>query len=130
MAFGSFDVLHKGHENYLKEAKGYGDYLIVVVARDKSILKFKGREPKNDENYRLGGVKKLDFVDEAVLGRENDIFKVLEDYEPDVICLGYDQETVSEEDLREQIKKRGIKAEVVRAKSFKPEIYKSSILKK
>ena len=39
MTFGSFDVLHKGHEHYLKEAKSYGDYLIVVVARDENILK-------------------------------------------------------------------------------------------
>ncbi|MAH01916.1 FAD synthase, partial [Candidatus Woesearchaeota archaeon] len=67
MAFGSFDMLHKGHEAYLKEAKSYGDYLIVIVARDDSIMKFKGKEPKNDENYRLEQIKKLDFVDEAVL---------------------------------------------------------------
>ena len=60
MAFGSFDILHKGHESYLKEAKGYGDYLVVVVARDENILRFKGRKPKHDENYRLSQVKKLD----------------------------------------------------------------------
>ena len=50
IAFGSFDILHKGHEAYLKEAKSYGDYLVVVVARDENILKFKGKNPRNDEN--------------------------------------------------------------------------------
>ena len=126
MAFGSFDVLHKGHEHYLKEAKSYGDYLIVVAARDENILKFKSTNPKYDENYRLGEVKKLGFVDEAVLGNKEDVFKVLEKFKPDVICFGYDQKSGN---LEEELKKRGLKAEIVRAKSFKPEIYKSSKLK-
>ncbi|MCH8329004.1 MAG: FAD synthase [Nanoarchaeota archaeon] len=130
MAFGSFDILHKGHEHYLEEAKSYGDYLVVVVARDKNIIRFKGEKPKHDENYRLEKVRKLNFVDEAVLGNEDDILKVLEDYNPNVICLGYDQRTIDEEKLKEEIKKRGLKIEIKRAKPFKPEIYKSSILKK
>jgi len=129
MAFGSFDMLHKGHEAYLKEAKSYGDYLIVIVARDDSIMKFKGKEPKNDENYRLEQIKKLDFVDEAVLGRKGNIFDVLEEYSPDVICLGYDQKTVEEEKLREELEKRNLKAKIVRAKPYKEDIYKSSKLK-
>ena len=53
MAFGSFDILHDGHKHYLKEAKSFGDYLVVIVARDENIVKFKGKKPKNDENYRL-----------------------------------------------------------------------------
>ena len=129
MAFGSFDMLHKGHEAYLKEAKSYGDYLIVIVARDESIIRFKGRKPKNDENSRLGQIKKLDFVDEAVLGRKINIFDVLEEYSPDVICLGYDQKTVEEEKLREELEKRNLKAKIVRAKPYKEDIYKSSKLK-
>ena len=128
MAFGSFDILHKGHEAYLKEAKGYGDYLIVIVARDENIIRFKGRKPKNDENYRLGQIKKLDFVDEAVLGHKGNIFDVLEEYRPDVICLGYDQKTVEEEKLREELEKRNIKAEIARAKPYKEDVYKSSKL--
>ncbi|HJO01688.1 MAG: FAD synthase [Candidatus Woesearchaeota archaeon] len=129
MAFGSFDMLHKGHEAYLKEAKSYGDYLIVIVARDESIIRFKGRKPKNDENSRLGQIKKLDFVDEAVLGSKGNIFDVLEEYSPDVICLGYDQKTVEEEKLREELEKRNLKAKIVRAKPYKEDIYKSSKLK-
>jgi FAD synthetase len=129
MAFGSFDMLHKGHEAYLKEAKSYGDYLIVIVARDESIIRFKGRKPKNDENSRLGQIKKLDFVDEAVLGSNGNIFDVLEEYSPDVICLGYDQKTVEEEKLREELEKRNLKAKIVRAKPYKEDIYKSSKLK-
>ena len=128
MAFGSFDILHKGHEAYLKEAKGYGDYLIVIVARDENIIRFKGRKPKNDENSRLGQIKKLNFVDEAVLGRKGNIFDVLEEFKPDIVCLGYDQKTVEEEKLREELEKRNIQAEIARAKPYKEDVYKSSKL--
>ena len=65
MAFGSFDVLHNGHEHYLKEAKSCGDYLIVIVAKDKNIARFKGRKPKNDEGHRLKQVRKLNFVERS-----------------------------------------------------------------
>jgi FAD synthetase len=129
IAFGSFDILHKGHEHYLKEAKSYGDFLIVVVARDKSIIKIKGKKPQNDENSRLGEIKKLDFVDEAVLGDEKDFFKSLDSYKPDVICLGYDQKTISIDDLKKGLEKRKLTAKIVRAKPFKENIYKSSLLK-
>ena len=126
MAFGSFDILHEGHISYLKEAKSYGDYLIVVVARDDNIVKFKGRKPINDENQRLKKIKELDFVDKAVLGNKEDIFKVLEEFKPNIICLGYDQKTTEEKTLNEELKKRKITAEIVRCRAFKPEIYKSS----
>jgi len=126
IAFGSFDILHEGHKHYLKEAKGFGDYLIVVVARDENIMRFKGHKPKNDENYRLGKVKELDFIDEVVLGHKDDILKVLEEFKPEVICLGYDQKTVDEGSLRKELKKRNLKAEIVRAKPYKEDVYKSS----
>ena len=129
MAFGSFDVLHKGHEAYLKEARSYGKHLIVIVAKDENILRFKGRKAKHDEEYRLRQVKRLDFVDEAVLGHKDDIFEVLGEFSPDVICLGYDQKTVEEEKLREELEKRNLKAKIVRAKPYKEDIYKSSKLK-
>ena len=128
MAFGSFDILHEGHKHYLNEAKGYGDYLIVVVARDSNILRFKGRKPRNDENYRLNEIKKLGFVDKAVLGHKEDILEVLKEFNPDIICLGYDQKTIDEEKLRQELEKRKLKAEIIRAKPYKEDVYKSSKL--
>tara|TARA_Y100000310_G_scaffold38326_1_gene35943 strand:+ start:15242 stop:15640 length:399 start_codon:yes stop_codon:yes gene_type:complete len=128
ITFGSFDVLHEGHKHYLQEAKGFGDHLVVVIARDENILKFKGRKSKNNEDYRLGEVKKLDFVDEAVLGHKEDILEVLEEFKPDVICLGYDQRTIDEGKLKLELEKRELKAEIVRAKAFNEDIYKSSKL--
>jgi len=98
MAFGSFDILHEGHKHYLKEAKSHG-YLIVIVARDENILKFKGKSPKHHEQFRLEKIKELEFVDETLIGHKDDILEVLEEYRPDIICLGYDQSTIAEEKL-------------------------------
>lgn len=130
MAFGSFDILHEGHKHYLKQAKSLGDYLIVIVARDKNIIRFKGKKPKNSENYRLKQIKKLDFVDEAILGHKDDILEVLDEFKPDVICLGYDQRTVEIKQLKMELEKRNLKSKVVRAKPYKEDVYKSSKMKK
>jgi len=128
MAFGSFDILHEGHKHYLKEAKSHG-HLIVIVARDENILRFKGQKPKHHEDFRLNKIKELDFVDEVILGHKEDILQVLEEYKPDVICLGYDQSTIQEDKLKQELEKRNLEADIIRAKPFKPEVYKSSKLK-
>ena len=41
MLFGTFDGLHEGHFDLFRQAKKYGDYLVVVVARDVNVKKIK-----------------------------------------------------------------------------------------
>ena len=130
MASGSFDLVHQGHLHYLSEAKKHGDRLIVIVARDSNILRFKGKKPEHNEKERLEHVRQLSIVDKAILGNEGNIFDIVSEIKPDVICLGYDQKPTTMEELKEELKKRNIKAEVVRISAFKPEVYKSSKLKK
>ena len=130
MVFGSFDVIHPGHLHYLKEAKNLGDYIIVVVGRNKTIKKIKGEEPLYAEIDRLECVNALRIVDKAVLGYEDDQFRVLSEYEPDIICLGYDQKSFITEKLKEEIKKRGLKIKIVRIGHYKKDMFKSSKLKK
>lgn len=125
MCAGTFDIIHKGHLYYLSQAKKYGSKLIVVVARDKTSHKFKGRKPINNERKRLQAVSKLKIVDKAILGNPGNIFNIIEEIKPDVICLGYDQK-VKVQNLRKELKRRNIKAKVVRIKAYKPSIYKSS----
>ena len=122
MCFGTFDILHPGHLSYFEQALCFGDYLIVVVARDKVSEKLKGRKPRNKERKRLLKVRKV--VDRAVLGYVKDRFKVIEKYKPDVICFGYDQKVSS--DLMKRIKKAKIK--IKKAKSYKPRKYKSHLM--
>ncbi len=126
MVFGSFDPLHEGHRSLFRQAKRYGDELVVAVARDVNIRKLKGHEPRQPERQRLATVEREGSVDLAILGDEKDFLKVIERYLPETIVLGYDQETFTDEELREKLAKRGLHPEIKRAVAFRPETYKSS----
>ena len=126
LVFGTFDLFHPGHEFFLREAKKHGDILQVVVARDKTVEEVKGKKPADDEIRRLSKLQSLGFVDDVILGSLGDKYKIIEALKPDIIVLGYDQKAFTE-NLEEELKKRGLKTEVIRLKeSFKPETYKSS----
>jgi FAD synthetase len=53
LAFGTFDILHPGHEHALTEARGLGDHLTVIIARDTTVEKVKNKKPLFDEQTRL-----------------------------------------------------------------------------
>lgn len=129
MCAGTFDAIHPGHLYYLSESKKYGDKLIVVVARDETSKKFKEKSPVHNERERLEAVRMLKIVDEAVLGKQGNIFNIIEEIKPDVICLGYDQK-VQKQELEDELKKRNIKADVIRISSYMPNLYKSSKINK
>ena len=129
LVFGSFDLIHEGHKYFFNEAKKLGDELIVVVARDSTIRKFKGHEPKFNEEERVLHIKNIENVDKIFLGYEGDKWKIIEEIKPDIIALGYDQNSYTK-GLRKGMKERGLKVKIVRLKSHKPEKYKSSLLKK
>ena len=129
MAAGTFDIIHPGHLYYLSEAKKYGNKLVVVVARDETSKAFKGKNPIHNEKERLESVRMLKIVDEAVLGRRGNIFDIIKEIKPDVICLGYDQ-NVQKQQLEDELGKRGIKAEVIRISGYRQHVYKSSKLAK
>lgn len=116
VATGVFDILHPGHVLFLEEAKKLGDRLTVIVARDKTV-----EEMKNNlaipEKQRLDVVKTLKPVDKALLGDEEDIFKPIREIDPDIIALGRDQH-FDEEKLEKELKKRGLKARVVRIEKY------------
>ncbi len=129
MCAGTFDIIHPGHLYYLSEAMKYGDRLVVVVARDETSERIKGKKPLHNEKKRLEQVRTLEIVNEAVLGKSKNIFDIIQNIKPDVICLGYDQK-VQKQKLEEELKKRNITAEVVRIGSYMPHLYKSSKLNK
>jgi len=89
MTGGVFDILHMGHLFTLTEAKKYGNFLVVVVARDEHISK-KGRNPIHSQEYRAKMVEALKPVDAVVLGEE-DPGRLVELIKPEVIVYGYDQ---------------------------------------
>jgi FAD synthetase len=127
MAFGTFDIFHPGHEKYLSQAKKLGNFLIVVVARDETVLKVKKQKVRNGEQKRKKILIESGLADEVVLGSLNDRYAVIEKYRPDVIALGYDQK-VNLLELKNKLKEFKLETKIVRLKAFKPEIYKSSKL--
>lgn len=126
MVFGTFDVFHPGHRDFLKQAKKRGDYLVAVVARDETVLKVKGRWPKNSENFRLKTIQESGLADEAILGNLGDKYEIIKSQKPDVICLGYDQKFFTDK-LEEKLKEFELSDTVViKMKPYRPETYKSS----
>jgi len=117
MATGTFDLLHLGHIYYLKAAKKLGDNLAVVVATDSTVRKLK-HEPVNTQEIRLNLLKELKIVNEAYLGHEDDMYEIVGEIKPDIIALGFDQ-IHDEKQIKSELKKRNIKAKVVRLSEFK-----------
>lgn len=129
MAFGTFDLFHAGHENYLRQAKALGDVLIVVIALDDTVKKTKGHTPEHNEQQRLKNVKKSKIADKVVLGFRGDKHKVIRKYKPNIIALGYDQFVFTQK-LEKTIIDLKLDTVIHRLQPYHPEIYKSSLLKK
>jgi len=129
LASGVFDLLHLGHVKFLEEAKqagGKNAQLVVIIARDSTVAKAKGRRPVMPENQRRALVESLKVVDEAILGLEDfDIGDVVEHVKPDIIAVGYDQKGV-EEKVKAYIEKRGLKVKVARVGKFEADELDSS----
>ena len=88
LALGTFDTLHPGHEFYLQEAKKLGDKLIVVVARDSTVLDVKKRKSLQTQEERVAALKKLSYVSDARVGHEKDKLQIVEEINPDVLAFG------------------------------------------
>lgn len=98
---GSFDMLHIGHARYCKEAKSYGDILIVGVDSDQKIKKRKGEDrPIVPEDERLEMLTYLTSVDLAVLKKLSapkwELIKIIK---PDVLIAT--KETYKPEQIEE-----------------------------
>ncbi|MGB9915009.1 MAG: adenylyltransferase/cytidyltransferase family protein [Candidatus Bathyarchaeales archaeon] len=129
LASGVFDLLHLGHVRFLEEAKKAGGEdaeLIVIIARDSTVEKSKGRKPVMPENQRRALVESLKVVDEAVLGFEEfDVGDVIKRIKPDVIALGYDQSDM-EKLVKDYINKHNLDIKVVRISKFEEDALDSS----
>lgn len=130
LTFGSFDVVHKGHEYYLSQAKRYGDFLLTIIATDLNIERIKWKKTFHTQEERKKHIEKLQICDEVIIWSEKHPMKWLELYKPFSICLGYDQRWRFVDELPEKLKELWIDTEIVRIQAFKPEKYKSSLIKK
>jgi FAD synthetase len=129
LATGVFDLLHLGHLRFLEGAKRKGgprSKLVVVVARDKTVSRRKGKGPVIAEDQRRELVGALRVVDRAILGREEiDLLGILKEVGPDIVCVGYDQDEIRAAVTR-LIRKQGLPIRVVRIRRFGPIGFNSS----
>jgi FAD synthetase len=110
---GTFDILHPGHIFLISKADKMGD-LTVVVARDSNVFRTKGHPPVIPEEQRLFMVQSLKGVKKAILGHESeDNLQIIEELNPDILLLGPNQ-NVSLEDIQMELKRRGLKTQVLR----------------
>ena len=90
---GCFDILHKGHVEYLAKSKDLGDILIIGLNSDKSVKKLKGESrPINNQNSRALLLSSLLFVDAVICFDEDTPLNLIEIIKPDILVKGGDYE--------------------------------------
>lgn len=88
---GCFDVLHRGHLEYLREAAELGDILIVGLNSDASVKRLKGENrPLNNEADRALALASLLFVDAVVIFGEDTPEELIRRISPDILAKGGD----------------------------------------
>ena len=88
---GCFDILHPGHIELFKDAKKYGDLLIVALNSDKSIKKIKGpNRPINNQYFRSSILESIKYIDFIIMFDETTPLNLIRGLKPDTIVKGGD----------------------------------------
>ena len=128
LVFGVFDLLHPGHLYFLRQAKKYGDELVVIVARDAMVKKIKGRLPYFTEAERLSLISSLAIVTKASLGDSPGRWSMIQKWKPRVVCIGHDQ-SKDHPGVKAQFSKLKQQPRIIQIKAFHRHRYRSSVLK-
>ena len=88
---GCFDILHRGHVEYLAKAAAFGDVMIIGLNTDASVKRLKGQSrPVNDEKARAFVLAGLEFVSAVVLFDDDTPYNLIKTVQPDVLVKGSD----------------------------------------
>lgn len=88
---GCFDIIHRGHIEYLAQAANYGDVLIIGLNTDKSVQRIKGTSrPVQDEDARAITLAAMHFIHAVVLFDEDTPYNLIKKVQPDVLIKGSD----------------------------------------
>jgi len=88
---GCFDILHRGHVEYLAKAKSSGDVLIIGLNADSSVKRLKGASrPVNKQEDRAIVLAALESVDYIVLFSQDTPFELITAIKPDILVKGGD----------------------------------------
>ena len=88
---GCFDILHRGHAEYLTFARTQGDALCVGLNSDASVRRAKGPtrpiNPEGDRGYVLASLRAVDFV---VIFEEDEPKELIRRILPHILVKGND----------------------------------------
>ena len=88
---GCFDILHAGHLKLLREAKSFGDILVVGLNSDGSVRRLKGNSrPINSQERRAEALSNLGCVDYIVIFEENTPCEIISQIKPNIHVKGGD----------------------------------------
>lgn len=88
---GCFDILHRGHVEYLAKAAALGSKLIIGLNTNASVRRLKGENrPINDETARALLLSSLIFTDKIVLFDEDTPLELIRFIQPDILVKGND----------------------------------------
>lgn len=106
---GCFDIIHRGHVDYLARAASLGSKLTIGLNTDSSIRRIKGNSrPITDEYSRAFVLAAFAFVDAVILFDEDTPYNLIQYIQPDILVKGSDYK---EEDI--------VGADIVKAKGGK-----------
>ncbi len=91
---GCFDILHRGHIEYLAQAANHGDILLIGLNTDNSVRRIKGNSrPVQDQIARAMVLASLQFVSAVILFDEDTPYELIKRVKPDVLVKGSDYKT-------------------------------------
>lgn len=124
---GCFDIIHRGHIEYLAEAREFGDILVVGLNTDDSVKRLKGDgRPLQDQESRALILASLNFVGAVILFDEDTPYELIKKIQPDILVKGgdYKPEEIAGFDI---VKKKGGKVKTIK---FIDGLSSSSIIRK
>ncbi len=88
---GCFDIIHRGHVEYLNQAKSLGKSLIIGLNSDASVRKIKGEgRPINNQTDRAFVLSNLKCVDAVIIFDEDTPYNLIKALRPDFLVKGGD----------------------------------------
>lgn len=88
---GCFDIVHRGHLEYLSKAADLGTKLVIGLNTDSSVKRLKGdSRPVNDEECRALLLASLEFVDKVIFFEEDTPYELIKHVQPDILVKGSD----------------------------------------
>lgn len=88
---GCFDIIHKGHVDYLLKASTMGDVLFLGLNSDESVKRIKGKSrPVIDQFSRSSILSCFEFIDYICIFDEDTPYELIKLIQPDILVKGSD----------------------------------------